>query len=97
MFARMVGHEQLGRPGARSREPAISTPCQVWVWPGRGGGSGGGGGGGSGGGGGDGGGGDNDGGGCMMVVVTAGAAQAAAVAKVVEMSESELDGTATAD
>jgi len=43
MFAWMVGHEQLGRPGARSREPAISTPRQVWVWPGRGGGDGGGG------------------------------------------------------
>lgn len=81
MFARMVGHEQLGRPGARSREPAISTPRRVWVWPGRddGGGSGGGG---------------SDGGGDTMVVVT-GAAQAAT--KVVEMSESEPDGAATAD
>lgn len=79
----MVGHEQLGRPGARSREPAIPTPRRVWVWPGRGGGSGGGGG--------DDG--DGDGGGGTMVVVTVGAAQAVAAAKVIEMSESEPAGS----
>ncbi|KMQ95654.1 hypothetical protein RF55_4118 [Lasius niger] len=60
----MVGHEQLGRPGAReSREPAVPTPRRVWVWPGRdNGGSGGSSGGGEGGGGGgyDGGGGGAD-------------------------------------